>query len=205
MWCKQGVVALAVMSLMACSTQGPVKTYEGPVRAISDVALISVPEQVEVMSIDGREPPSSFLKSNVELSLLPGEHVFSLRYVELFQITADEHDVVRSKLAALRFTAKPGATYKLGIPKQAGHDAAIKFAREPVFTLLDNQNGDVTESSPIKSYAEASLVDTISKAFTENQAAAGPVTNLDLLKDVWARTSPDERRAFRIWLDQQGK
>lgn len=202
---KQGLVALAMMSLMACATQGPLKTYEGPVRAIGEVALIRVPEQIEIMSVDGHEPPSSFLKSNVELSMLPGEHVFSLRYVELFQITSDDHDVVRSKPAALRFTAVAGASYKLEVPRQANHGAAKEFAKEPHFSLVNSRDGGVTESAPIKSYAEASLIDTISKAFTESQTETAPVTNLDLLKDVWTRTTPEERNAFRVWLDQQGK
>lgn len=204
MLCKQGMVVVAMMGLVACSAQGPLKTYEGPARAVSEVALVSVPEQIEIMSVDGHEPPPSFLKSNVELSLLPGEHVFSLRYVELFQITSEEHDVVRSRPAALRFTAKAGAAYKLEVPRQANHDVASAFAKEPHFNLVNSQDGGVTESVFIKSYAEASLIDTISKAFTENQAA-DPVTNLDLLKDVWTRTTPEERSAFRMWLDQQGK
>lgn len=201
---KSLALMLVAMGLTACAAQGPLKVYEGPERAAAEVALVSVPEQIEVMAVDGREPPPSFLKSNVELSLLPGEHVFSLRYVELFQISSDEHEVVRSKQAALRFTAKAGAVYKLEMPKQANRDVARKFAKNPQFSLVDSGNGAVSESTAIKSYAEASLVDTISKAFSENQTA-GPVTNLDLLKDVWTRTTLEERSAFRIWQDQQGK
>ena len=63
------------------------------------------------------------------------------------------------------------------------------------------------QSAPIKSYAEASLLDTITKAFDGATAdeAAKPATNVDLLKDVWGRTSPEERDAFRRWLETQGK
>lgn len=203
---KQGAaLLLAVSALTACTTQGPVKAYEGAARAPAEVALLRVPEQIEVMAVDGREPPPSFLKSNVELTVLPGEHVLSLRYVELFQLGSDEHDVVRSRQAALRFNAVAGTAYVLEIPKPLNHDAAKAFAKDPHFNLLNKQSGSITESTAIKSYAEASLMDSIGKAFTNSQTGTDPVTNLDLLKDVWTRTSREERSAFRTWLDQTGK
>lgn len=200
-------VMVATIGLTGCAMtpQGPVKTYEGAVRAPAETVQVSVPEQIEVMSIDGREPPPSFLKSRVTLALLPGEHVFSLRYVELFQINADDHEVLRSRQAALRFTAAAGSSYRLEIPKQVNLEAARKFSKDPQFKLVNAADGSATDSAPIKSYAEASLIDTISKAFEGNSDARAPVTNTDLLKDVWGRATPDERKAFREWLDTQGK
>lgn len=203
-WKQGAAVALAVAALAGCAAQGPVKVYDGAVRQPAETVMVSVPEQIEVMSIDGREPPPSFLKSRVTMALLPGEHVLSLRYVELFQINADDHEVLRSKQAALRFTAAAGSAYNLEIPKQANLDAARKFSKDPQFKLVSVKDGSATSSAPIKSYAEASLIDTISKAFDGNQEQQ-PVTNTDLLKDVWGRATPDERKAFREWLDQQGK
>jgi uncharacterized protein YccT (UPF0319 family) len=195
------------MALAACAAQAPLKVYEGPLRQASEVALITVPEQIEVMAVDGHEPPASFLNSHVVLALLPGEHVFSLRYVELFQLTTETHDIVRSRQAALRFSATAGAAYTLSTPKQADHDAAKTFAKNPQFQLRNNKTDDVINSTPITSYAEASLIDTISKAFQSGKAEPQPVTNLDLLKDVWSRSTPEERNGFRAWLDQdhQGK
>ena len=39
----------------------------------------------------------------MQLALLPGEHVLSLRYNGFFQQNSEYHDVVRSKPLALRF------------------------------------------------------------------------------------------------------
>jgi uncharacterized protein YccT (UPF0319 family) len=200
------VAMVTAMSLAGCaSQQGPVKVYEGAVRSPAETVQVTAPEQIEIMSIDGREPPPSFLKSHVTLALLPGEHVFSLRYVELFQINSDDHEILRSKQAALRFTAAAGSSYRLEIPRQANLDAARKFSKDPQFKLVNVKDGSATDSAPIKSYAEASLIDTISKAFEGGGEARTPVTNTDLLKDVWGRATPDERKAFRDWLDTQGK
>lgn len=196
---------LCLPLLQGCAARGPLAAYEGPVRPVAEVALLQVPEQVQVMAIDGREPPPSFLSSKVELALLPGEHVLSLRYVELFRLGGDEHEVIRSRQAALRFTAVAGGRYRLGVPPQPDRDSARRFAKAPTFTLTDLAGGAAVESTAIKSYAEASLIDTLSKAFEAQGEADRPVTNADLLKDVWGRASEDERREFRAWINQQTK
>lgn len=198
-------LSICLPILSGCAARGPLAAYEGPVRPAAEVAVVQVPEQVQVMAIDGREPPPSFLSSNVELALLPGEHVLSLRYVELFRLNGDEHDVIRSRPAALRFTAVAGGRYRLGVPAQKDRDAARAFAKAPVFTLGDVAGGPAVESTPIKSYAEASLVDTLAKAFESRGEEPRAVTNLDLLKDVWGRASEEERRDFRAWINQTTK
>lgn len=206
-WRIPGV--LMVLLLSACAATGPVRMYEGPERPVSELALVNVPSHIEVMAIDGREPPGNFLRNGQQLLLLPGEHVFSLRYVQLFQITADDHEVVRSRQAALRFRAEAGGEYRLESPPQPNRDAARQFAKAPEFTLVSVRDSAVApiESTPIQSYAEASLIDTISKAF--NGAAEGEaprqVTNVDLLKDIWGRSSPQEKTAFSAWLKEQGQ
>ena len=208
MWQWKHLALVLMMSVLAaCTAPGPLKTYEGPARPAAVVVLITVPEQIEVMAIDGQEPPPSFLKSRVQLALLPGEHVFSLRYVELFQLSSDEHEVVRSKQAALRFTATAGSSYRLESPPQKNRDAAVKFAKAPIFNLVSLKDGSSTESTAIKSYAEASLIDTLNKAFSTVSEDGTPKQpgNLDLLKDVWTRASPEEQAGFRAWLNQQGK
>lgn len=194
----------AVLSLAGCaSSRLPQQTYEGPARAPAEVAILEVPEEVQVMAIDGREPPPSFLRSQVRLALLPGEHVLGLRYVHLFQINSEEHEVVRSGQAALRFTAGAGGRYRLEAPPQRDLDAARKFAKAPQFRLADLGGGAAVDSVSIKSYAEASLIDTLGKAFQSGGAAAPQVTNTDLLKDIWSRSSREEQDAFRAWINQQ--
>ncbi len=206
-WMRCGVLLLAVSGLVACATnKGPLKAYEGAVRSNAELVLVSVPEQIEVMAIDGQEPPPSFLKSKVQLALLPGEHVFSLRYVELFQVSSDDHEIIRSKQAALRFSAAAGSEYRLQVADQKSLDNARKFAKNPQFSLVNTRDGSATNSSVIQSMAEASLIDTISKAFVSgSEGTAQQPTNLDLLKDVWGRSTPEEQAGFRAWLNQQGK
>ena len=92
--------------------------------------------------------------------------------------------------------------------KQPSLDAARKFAKAPQFRLVNKMSETVGQSTAIKSYAEASLIDTITKAFESTQnsdAQTQAQTHLDLLKDIWGRATPDEREAFQLWLTQQPK
>lgn len=199
-----GISFFAIM-LAGCAAPGPAKLYEGAFRTAAETAMIRLPEQVQVMALDGQEQTGSLLQRDQLLAVLPGEHVFSLRYVELFQINSEEHEVVRSRQSALRFTAVAGHEYRIEMDKQGSLEVARKFAKDPKFRLVDVSSGAVTESTAIKSYAEASLVDTITKAFDSSDSKAQGPTHLDLLKDVWGRASPEDRAGFRVWLDQQPK
>lgn len=196
------LVALSLLGGCASSSRAPLPAYEGAKRPLAEVAVVVVPETIQVMAIDGREPPPSLLRRDLELALLPGEHVLSLRYVQVFQLNADEHDVVRSRQAALRFTAVAGGRYRLEAPLQSSHAAAQAFAKAPAFRLVD-AGGASVESTAVKSFAEASLIDTLSKAFQDSGEPARPVTNVDLLKDVWGRSSEGERAEFLEWAGQQ--
>lgn len=196
----------AALSLLAgCATQPPQQTWDGPARPAGEVALLEVPEEVQVMAIDGREPPPTFLRSQSTLALLPGEHVLSLRYVQLFQVSSEEHEVVRSRQAALRFSSVAGGRYRLEVPAQRELDGARRFAKAPEFRLVNLGGGEAVVSTPVKSFAEASLIDTLSKAFESRPEGERQVTNTDLLKDIWGRSSVAEREAFRAWLNQQTK
>lgn len=199
------VVGGAALLLVACASNGPVRTYEGAARAASEVAIVRMPEQVQVMAVDGRETSGGMLQQHQALEVLPGERVFSLRYVELFRISSEEHEVVRSRPAALRFIAEPGAEYRIDYDPQVSLDLAKKFSKAPAFRLVNVKSGAVNESAAIKSYAEASLLDTISKAFESSGEEARQQTHLDLLKDVWGRATAEERSAFREWIDQPAK
>jgi uncharacterized protein YccT (UPF0319 family) len=193
----------AMMWLTGCASTGPIRLYEGPARQQADVTHIQVPEQVQVMAMDGVEVTGALLQRGQALEVLPGEHVLTLRYVQLFQINSNDHEVVRSRQAALRFTAEAGETYRLEMDVQSSLDAARKFAKSPAFRVVNVKSGAMEQSVAIKSYAEASLVDTITKAFESTQQQAQGQTHLDLLKDVWTRAVPEERTAFKKWLEQQ--
>lgn len=167
---------------------------------------LAVPENIHILSIDGQEQPSNFFGSRAHTQALSvGEHVLSVRYSQLFDISAEDHDIVKSAPMAIRFVAESGQQYQLTVNPPKRHEAAVKFAKQPDIQLINKSTGASQQAVAIKSYAEASLVDTISKAFnnTDTPTPTLNTNNTQLLQDIWLRASAQERQAFAAWLAAQ--
>jgi uncharacterized protein YccT (UPF0319 family) len=127
--------------------------------------------------------------------------VLSVRYTQLFNINADEHDILKSKPMAIRFTAEAGQTYQLSVTPPRRYEAAKEFAKQPDIRLVNKTAGTSQQAIQIKSYAEASLVDSIGKAFqSSDESVSKQSDNVQLLQDIWLRATPTERQAFAAWL-----
>ena len=171
-------------------------------QTIGNKVSLEVPELIQVLSIDGQEGNSHFLGSRAHVQQLTvGEHVLSVRYTQLFNLTADEHDILKSKPMAIRFTAEAGQTYLLSVTPPKRYDAAKEFAKQPDIRLINKTAGTSQQAIQIKSYAEASLVDSIGKAFqSSDESVSKQSDNVQLLQDIWLRATPTERQAFAAWL-----
>ncbi len=171
---------------------------------------LAVPANIHVLSIDGQEQPSTFFGTRDHVKQLSvGEHVLSVRYTQLFDINAEDHDIVKSAPMAIRFIAQEGERYQLVVNPPKRYEAALKFAKNPDIQLLNQTTGQSQAAVVIKSYAEASLVDTLSKAFNNSEVSPNPTNsrlstnNTQLLQDIWLRATPQERQAFAAWLASQ--
>ncbi len=171
---------------------------------------LQAPEILQIMTIDGEEPPGSFLGSrNLSRPLPAGEHVLSVRYNQLFNLGADDHDILKSPPVAFRFTVEPGKTYQLQVNPPKHYEDAKIFAKNPQIRLITVETGKSQDGIIIKSLGQASLVDTIGKAFQSatgegNEAStATTITNLLQLQQSWLSASPAERQAFAAWLAAQ--
>lgn len=206
-----------------------VALYTGPELAQAQVATVIATEEVQLLALDGKELSGTLFGSHeTRFTLLPGEHVLSLRYSGFFQQNTEYHDVVRSKPLALRFVAKAGETYRFDYAKPKHVEAANKFVKDPELTLVAQGSGERVKTQLIRSFAEASLVDTLGKAFQTEEtqlavrgsqlpASAAPAAtgaaaatprpvltptsqvHYDLLRDLWLRASPEERVRFQQW------
>ncbi len=185
----------------------PVTVHAQAVTGATADATVKSTELVQVLSVDGLEQPGALFGSRrMALPLSPGEHVISVRYNQLFQLGADDHDIVKSPPVAFRFTAEPGKLYEFRINPPKRYDDARKFAANPDIQLVDTVSGEARSGILIKSLGQASLVDTMGKAFqsamdnTENSASNGTLENL---KALWMNATPAERQAFAAWLAAQ--
>lgn len=194
-------VAFTTIALtLAGCTSAPIRLYEGAPRAAQEVAVLQVGEPVVLISVDGRDVPALLLAgAKQQVEVLPGERVLAVRYSQLWDLSASEHEVVRSKPVAVRFQAQPGAIYQFRFPAPKNVEQARRFAKAPAFELVQVGGAKVAESVAIKSFGEASLIDSL---FQPEGGAKAATTDLDLLKDVWNRSSAETRDAFRRWVEQ---
>jgi uncharacterized protein YccT (UPF0319 family) len=202
------LLALPVLLLgLAGCAHGPVKGYEGPEQPASALALLAIPATIDVTSIDGHDASAGLLgPRDRQVQVLAGEHVLTLRYIGVFKGAGSDDDIVRSRPVALRFVAVGGSSYQFRLDPPKDADAGRKFAKDPRFDLVESGSGKVFSSVVVKSYAEASLLDTINKALQNgDNPEPAKTTNLDLLKDIWGRASKDEKTAFKTWLDNGAK
>jgi uncharacterized protein YccT (UPF0319 family) len=195
-----------LMSIVLSSGVYATAIYAANIAA--DVSL-DVPEVIHILSIDGQEQASSFFGSRTHVKKLSaGEHVLSLRYSQLFNTSSEDHDIVKSPPMAIRFVAEAGQQYQLVVNPPKRHEAAVKFAKQPDIKLINKITGTTQQAIAIKSYSEASLIDTLGKAFNTSDSSAPHNTtfssnNTQLLQDIWLRATPQERQAFAAWLASQ--
>lgn len=100
-----------------------------------NAAELALSENVHVYSLNG-EPVTL---QGETLQLGNGPQVVMVRYDELFDISSEYHEFVRSGVQVLRFDAINGENYELSAPS-LGLNAARDFAKAPDFSL-QNQTG----------------------------------------------------------------
>lgn len=184
----------------------------GPFSAFGSEAAVGVlkaPEVVQVMTVDGEDASGALFGSrDYSRKLTPGEHVLSVRYNQLFNLGTDDYDILKSPPVAFRFVVEAGKTYQLQTEAPKRYQDAKTFAKNPVIRLVDVSSGNAIDGVMVKSLGQASLMDTIGKAFqsasAEDESAApkGSAT-LNRLRELWSLATPAERQAFAAWLASQ--
>ncbi len=196
--------------LLSCSlglgVNLPATAAAAEVSAANAAVQVHTPDTIQILSIDGAEQPGAlFGARKMTLKLTPGEHVLSVRYTQLFAIGADDHDIVKSPPVAFRFTSLPGQEYRFQITPPKRRDQAVQFAKQPDIKLVDVAGGHEISGVLVKSLAQASLMDTMSKALqnVQSDSVNGDSERLESLKTLWLNATPEERRAFAVWQDKQ--
>ncbi len=123
---------LAVLLLCAgCAVSPQLRLYEGNARAAADVAVITLPEQLEVASINGKQVPGArgMWKTGESSSKCCRAATRRWSTIASSGRTAMRTEVVRSKNAALFvIDAQAGHRYRIDYEHPAHHADATKLA-----------------------------------------------------------------------------
>lgn len=211
---------LLLPALASAGKKGPMYAVPEADKARTDLATLVLPESLDIQMVDGIEYggfKNLFRRGDIQVRVLPGERQVAFKYNQLFEWGAGEHEVVRSKVIVLGFTAEPGKTYRVT------HDPFknVQEARAGVVNLqlrlvdADGRNvvfGAAQVSSNWK--GEESVMkrtdlvspDAAAAALAARPAVATAVTpgtpggGFESLKFTWQNASEADRAAFRAWI-----
>ena len=218
---EAGIAAglLAALLLAGCASK-PLQLYEGAPRPAAEVAVLTVPEAIEVVSVNGRaiEGARGLLrKGDVALEFAPGRYEVLAFYREIWPL-ADGHDTLRSDPAVFDVQAQAGGRYRLDYAHPAGYEAAQRLAADFGGWVVDEATGARTPSREsglgfrkglAGALGSSDALVPVAPRHGQTQAVAplpappAPAdAHLQQMQQWWEQATPEQREAFRRWIDQ---
>lgn len=220
-------LALATVAAFA-QARGPAFAVPDADKERTDLATLVLPESLDIEMVDGIVYPgfrNMFRKGDIEVRILPGEREVAVKYNQLFQITADMHEIVKSKIIVLNFVAEPGKRYRATHEKFRNVDAARAGTKNFVVKVEDEQGVNrVTAAGQVQKNWKGETTTTTRKDLVNPDVAmasaapapvvavpaagsapvaaapAGGLNAVELLKFTWQNASAADRAAFLEWV-----
>lgn len=209
-----------LLSAGCASVEGPVRAYEGPPRTATEVATLTAPQALEVLSVDGRKLELPYGEGEYEVHMLPGSHRIRAAYRETWGDATSSILVVSDVVV---FDAEVGAGQRLRLDYAAPENMveAQRFADNPRMWLEDGATGRRVE--PVDIASRGSIMNRIAReaavggaadapapaatAAPDNAAAAEDMLlrqdALERLKFWWKLAPVEDRAAFKEWMAGQ--
>ena len=167
------------LPLSALAANSPVYAVPEAERDRADLATLLVPVSLDLEMVDGMDYPGlrAFVrKGDSAFRVLPGEREIAVKYNQLFQIDADNHEVVRSKIIVLRFMAEPGHTYRATHASFRNVEQARAAMKNFGISVVDEAGiNRVTSASQVQKNWAGEAV-TTTRADLVGATAAAPAT-----------------------------
>lgn len=227
----KGLAVVSVLLLLnACTASSRiVKTYEGDSLSEGQVARITIPDDIELLLVDGVSQ-KKYLLNNLSLTyeLVPGEHVLVYRYASLWTVPGVRSsqaptEVVTSPKMEIRYNFQAGQKYRLEHSEPDNRTDAKLYADSDFTGKLVSVTGAILETgiphqpgAEIVDAAEAespvvAAVPTVTAETPTSPASAeaavvssapvvdGDLPRLEALKVLWGQTTAEDKKAFLRW------
>lgn len=198
------------------------------ISATVNASVITFPESIIVVSVNGVEQPSHFFAQQTIVELAEGDHILVLKYQDLFE-GDDDHTNVKSKPFVLIFTlsqAQANNAINVVTPILDELKLAKSFAKSPKVSLMDENSNEINSinesllSFNAKSkFKQLTATKTANSKVVNNSAivarmniAAKKVCNsnevennsqLEQLKCLWQTSNKAEQEAFIYYILEQ--
>ena len=220
---RRGWLLALLLPCAAACTSAPLQLYEGPARDAAMLAVVTMPEQLELLRLNGAEVPASrglWQHGEQRLQLLPGHYELLVFYREFWDVGSQEQ-VLRSDPARFVIDAAAGGHYRIDYARtrnvreaerlqadfhgwvddaqgrrQASTPSDLVFRRD--WTAALGGGGQLLARSPQAASVPAAIPAGAASAMT-----AAPASTLTDMQDWWKRASTQQRSAFLQWLATQ--
>ncbi|HLR17464.1 MAG TPA: DUF2057 family protein [Alcanivoracaceae bacterium] len=208
------LASFIALLLSACATTPEVQhLYDGPQKPASQLLTLTIPTQIEVLSINEQAlagSASQFLGGAKQTLLLnPGEYTVTGYYKELWLDNTDNHYMVRSQ--PVDFLVKGQAGEKVAIDyEHPTHTEGAKALAKDFQGWAINLNTNVKTPSQSSTQKRPNI-------FASNNAPAAPAPAksiepiassedntqlLPLMKAYWREATAAEKREFLQWISE---
>jgi len=189
--CFQWMVLLAAVVLVSACTASSrvIKVYEGDTLTPAQVAKLEVPEDIDLIELDG-EVQKDYLLENLALTydLRPGEHMVVYKYSGLWAKVRQSDDadepraeLVESELRQAKVNMVAGKSYAFNFVRPESRDQAQEFAKNFAAVLVTDEGSVVAKDSryvkPVNAPAEAAPAGQLATAFPNATVATGPAAS----------------------------
>jgi uncharacterized protein YccT (UPF0319 family) len=125
--------------------------YEGEDIPADQLATVRVPVHMDLVSVDEKQMSitSSFLRTgDLLLELAPGPHTLVVRYHDIWDVTEEYHETIKSPPATLSFQAAPGGAYLIAMKDPKDMASAQLFATSFHPWIEDEKTGRKLDALP---------------------------------------------------------
>ncbi|BDY03114.1 DUF2057 family protein [Ferrimonas sp. YFM] len=124
---------------------------------LANAATLELPSSIWANKVNGEAVPSY----RSALPLKAGLQILELRYAELLQLNAEDHEYVSSEPLYLSFEAQDHQSYRLQLPQLRSDAEVREFARQPEVSLRSDagpvESRLLTQSQLLALMARASV------------------------------------------------
>lgn len=182
------------VTLQGCSTAKHVRLYDGPAIGQDQEVQLVLPLSFELISLD-EQPIAQFSQTfrnhDLTVKLSPGKHTLVMRYRDIWQIDADNHQTLSSGQMTFTGEFNSGESFKINTPLLNTLAQAQQFVKQPRVSLVSDQQ--TITGSHIKK------ADPLTFKQDENiEKVTYP--HLKQLKFWWEKASEYEQQQFQQWL-----
>ena len=222
------LMVISLLGLIACQSKPMYQAYTGETKPDNDIATFIVPDEFELLYVDGKSYSQSFLIDGVIVKMLPGKHQIVVKYDRIWDIPPDSHEKVVSQPLRLSFTASAGNTYSIGFKELQELKEAKVFAKKPTVHVSDLTNKQIVPTEikyqlSDESFLASFISNSTSNDNLNNKNAQEPLSSEDLASDVqppqvkagekdtralemlkywWQQADPQQQNDFMRWLEK---